>query len=143
MTRSSPSACPTGGRALSVFNFFEPSYALPGEIAQAGLLSPEFLIATETTVVGGANLHLAVLGAGGAGGQLVLDLAAFLRPQVADDEALLDRVDLLFFARAMSEETRDTLRDALADADFPRPREQRVLTLLWLASLAPESVVQK
>ena len=130
-------------RAPTVFNFFEPGYALPGEIAQAGLLSPEFQIATETTVVGGANLHLAVLGAGGAGGQLALDLAAFLRPQVANDEALLDRVDLLFFARAMSEETRDALRDALADADFPRPREQRVLTLLWLASLAPESVVQK
>ena len=130
-------------RAPTVFNFFEPSYALPGEIAQAGLLSPEFQIATETTVVGGANLHLAVLGTGGTGGQIVLDLAPFLRPQVANDEALLDRVDLLFFARAMSAETRDTLRDALADADFPRQREQRVLTLLWLASVAPESTVQK
>ncbi|HEX9945755.1 MAG TPA: DUF1800 family protein, partial [Thermoanaerobaculia bacterium] len=29
-------------RAPTVFNFFEPSYALPGEIAQAGLVSPEF-----------------------------------------------------------------------------------------------------
>lgn len=130
-------------RAPTVFNFFEPGFALPGEIAQAGLVSPEFQIATETTVVGAANLHLAVLGGASGNGPLRFDLAPFKPPQAASDAALLDRVNLLFFAGAMSPETRATLAAALADPDFPRQADPRVLTLLWLASLAPESTVQK
>jgi uncharacterized protein (DUF1800 family) len=130
-------------RAPTVFNFFEPSYALPGEIAQAGLVSPEFQIATETTVVGAANLHLALLGLTGQNRPLRFNLAPFQPPQTSNEEALLDRVDLLFFAGAMSDATRATLRGALADPDFPSQAEPRALTLLWLASLAPESVVQK
>jgi uncharacterized protein (DUF1800 family) len=39
----------------SVFNFFQPVYAQPGVIASAGLVSPEFQITSETTVVGEAN----------------------------------------------------------------------------------------
>jgi hypothetical protein len=130
-------------RAPTVFNFFEPGFALPGEIAQAGLVSPEFQIATETTVVGAANLALTVLGGAGRNGPLRFDLTPFQPPRAPTDEALLDRVDLLFFAGSMSDATRGILRGALADPDFPRPSDQRVLTLLWLASLAPESAVQK
>ena len=130
-------------RAPTVFNFFEPGYALPGEIAEAGLVSPEFQITTETTIVGAANLALAVLGGAGRSGPIRVDLTPFLPPQAPTEEALLDCVDLLFFAGGMSEATRGILRDALADADFPRQTEERVLTLVWLASLAPESVVQK
>ncbi|MFL6260007.1 MAG: DUF1800 family protein [Thermoanaerobaculia bacterium] len=130
-------------RSPTVFNFFEPGYALPGEIAQSGLVSPEFQIATETTVVGAGNFLKAVLGAGGPTSLLVLNLAPFQTPQVASDEALLDRVNQLLFAGAMSDATRATLRGALADPAFPRQANPRVITLLWLASLAPESVVQK
>ena len=133
-------------RSPTVFNFFEPGYALPGEIAEAGLVSPELQIATETTVVGGANLHRLLLGAAGLGGQagpLRADLSYFLPPQARDDEALLDRVDLLLFGRSMSEGTRATLRAALADPGFPRQGSQRVLELLWLAGIAPESAVQR
>jgi uncharacterized protein (DUF1800 family) len=130
--------------APTVFNFFEPGYALPGEIAQAGLVSPEFQIATETTVVGAGNLALAVLGGGaGRNGQLRFDLTPFQPPHVAGDTALLDRIDLLFFGGAMSDQTRGILAAALADPDFPRTASERVLTLIWLASMAPESVVQK
>lgn len=130
-------------RAPSVFNFFDPGYALPGEIAIAGLVSPEFQIATETTVVGAANLHLAVLGGAERNAPLLFNLAPFKPPQTPTDEALLDRIDLLLFAGSMSDATRGILRGALADPDFPRLGDRRVLTLIWLANLAPESVVQK
>lgn len=39
----------------SVFNFYQPVYAQPGPIAAAGLVSPEFQIASETTVIGESN----------------------------------------------------------------------------------------
>ncbi|HSU80948.1 MAG TPA: DUF1800 family protein, partial [Thermoanaerobaculia bacterium] len=130
-------------RSPTVFNFFEPGYALPGEIAQSGLVSPEFQIATETTVVGAGNYLKGILGAGGPASLLVLNLAPFQSPQVTSDDALLDRVNQLLFAGAMSDATRGILRGALADPAFPRQANPRVITLLWLASLAPESVVQK
>ncbi len=41
--------------APSVFNFFKPSFAQPGEIRSAGLVSPEFQIATDTTLVSAPN----------------------------------------------------------------------------------------
>jgi uncharacterized protein (DUF1800 family) len=127
--------------APTVFNFFEPSYALPGEVATAGLVSPEFQIATETTIVGAANVHRALFGNGT--GALMFDLTPFQPPQVTTDSALLDKVSLVLYAGAMSDATRGILTTALADPDFPRQADQRVLTLLWLASLSPESVVQK
>jgi uncharacterized protein (DUF1800 family) len=130
-------------RAATVFNFFTPDYALPGEIAAAGLVSPEFEIATETTVVGVANFLGAVLQPGFARQRLNVDLSPFTPPQVTTDEALLDRVDLLFCGGVMTAETRDILQDALASADFPKPRDARVLRLLWLANLAPEGAVEK
>jgi hypothetical protein len=107
------------------------------------LASPEFQIATETTVEGAGNLLKGVLGAGGPTSQLILNLAPFQSPQVANDDALLDRVNQLVFAGAMSDATRGILRGALTDPAFPRQANPRVITLLWLASLAPESVVQK
>ncbi|HEV8630699.1 MAG TPA: DUF1800 family protein [Thermoanaerobaculia bacterium] len=130
-------------RAPTVFNFFEPTFALPGEIAQAGLVSPEFQISTETTVVGAANLAQAVLG-NGRNGPFAFVLTPFVPPQVGSDDALLDKVDLLLFAGGMSDQTRAILKTALADPDFPHATpEQKVATLFWLAGIAPESVVQK
>jgi uncharacterized protein (DUF1800 family) len=41
--------------APSVFNFFKPNFAQPGEIRNAGLVSPEFQIATDTTLVSAPN----------------------------------------------------------------------------------------
>ena len=43
-------------RAPTVFNFFDPSYSQPGAVQQAGLVSPEFQIIYETTVMNAANM---------------------------------------------------------------------------------------
>ncbi|MDB6148490.1 MAG: hypothetical protein JWO45_2154, partial [Spartobacteria bacterium] len=42
-------------RSPTVFNFFEPNYSQPGAIAAAGLVSPEFQITTDTTVINSIN----------------------------------------------------------------------------------------
>jgi len=41
--------------APTVFNFFDPAYAQPGPIAEAGLVSPELQIINETSVFGSTN----------------------------------------------------------------------------------------
>lgn len=43
-------------RSPTVFNFFDPSYTAPGGIQQAGLVSPEFDIIYETTIINAQNM---------------------------------------------------------------------------------------
>jgi uncharacterized protein (DUF1800 family) len=50
--------CAFGQRPLgapSVFNFYEPDYAAPGEISERGLVSPEFQIINESSAILAAN----------------------------------------------------------------------------------------
>jgi uncharacterized protein (DUF1800 family) len=47
--------------APSVFNFYEPGYAAPGTISDAGITSPEFQIFAETTAISQANRHNSIL----------------------------------------------------------------------------------
>ncbi len=42
-------------RSPTVFNFFEPDYSSPGVLAQAGLITPEFQLTSDTTVIRQAN----------------------------------------------------------------------------------------
>lgn len=45
----------TAMRSPTVFNFFEPDYRFPGILAQAGLITPEFQLTSDTTVMRQAN----------------------------------------------------------------------------------------
>ena len=47
--------------APSVFNWFLPDYVLPGPLAAAGLVAPEFQVMTESNVVNIVNEHYATL----------------------------------------------------------------------------------
>jgi hypothetical protein len=42
-------------RSPTVFNFFEPDYRAPGMLAQAGLITPEFQLTSDTTSIRQAN----------------------------------------------------------------------------------------
>ena len=51
-------------RAPTVFNFFEPDYRSPGILAQAGLITPEFQLTSDTSVMRQANfLYNGIFGA--------------------------------------------------------------------------------
>jgi len=43
-------------RSPTVFNFFAPSYSQPGVVQQAGIVSPEFQIIYETTIINAQNM---------------------------------------------------------------------------------------
>ncbi|MFN4020579.1 MAG: DUF1800 family protein [Erythrobacter sp.] len=103
-------------RAPSVFNFFRPGYVPTNtEIANRGLLAPEFQLVNETSVAGYVNfLERAITGGRTPVADIVLDFSA----EVAiaqDSAALLDRLDLLLTGKQLSMNVRDTIRSAMED----------------------------
>ena len=129
-------------QAPTVFNFFEPTYAQPGPIAEGGLVSPELQIINETSVFGSTNFLRGVLeGYADDDAEVFLDYSYLT--SAGSNSVLLDRVNLLFYAGQMSSETRAILNTALSDPDFPDEPIERALTLVWLVSLSPEFIVQR
>ena len=154
------------GQSPSVFNFFSPFYAPPGEIAQAGLVAPELQLANE-------NLHTQLSGVffnqshyqtsrsqWTRGDSTFIDVEDEMR--AADDvDSLIDLVakKLLGSADAMSpalrEETRRQLRRWKADQTyvdnqygtrkehFEYFRQNRVGDALYLILTSPEFAVQQ
>ncbi|HEX7182161.1 MAG TPA: DUF1800 family protein [Thermoanaerobaculia bacterium] len=130
-------------QAPTVFNFFDPVYSQPGPVAEAGIVSPELQIITETSVFGSANFLHSVIFEGYANDDAYVTLDDSYLTSAGSDAALLDRVNLLFYAGQMAPETRTIFAEALADPDFPDDPQERVRTLVWLVSLSPEFVVQR
>ncbi|HKH47185.1 MAG TPA: DUF1800 family protein [Thermoanaerobaculia bacterium] len=129
-------------QAPTVFNFFEPTYAQPGAIAEAGIVAPELQITNETSVFGTANFLRGIL-EGYADDDTEVTLDYSYLTSAGSTTVLLDRVNLLFYSGGMSSETRTIFAEALADRDFPTNPVERALTLVWLVSLSPEFVVQR
>ncbi|ASJ90443.1 DUF1800 domain-containing protein [Porphyrobacter sp. CACIAM 03H1] len=103
-------------RSPSVFNFFRPGYFPTNtEIANRGLLAPEFQLVNETSVAGYVNfIERALTGGRAPVADLALDFAAEVG--IAQDAgALLDRLDLLLTGRQLSSGVRDTIRTAMED----------------------------
>jgi hypothetical protein len=136
-------------RSPSVFNFFRPGYFPPNtEIANRGLLAPEFQLVNETSVAGYVNfLERAITGGRAPVADIVLDFSAEIA--IAQDApALLDRLDLLLTGRQLSQSVRDTVRSAMEDvavtatsSDADKRRRVQIGTALILAST--DYLVQK
>jgi uncharacterized protein (DUF1800 family) len=139
-------------RSPTVFNFYLPNYALPGEIATAGLVSPEFQITTDTYLTRlsnelGGKVFWAWFGNSGLGSwdpvQVDLTRDLVLADQPA---ALLDRYNLLFMGGTMSAGMRSTLLAHLNDIapnSWEGWRRERVQDALWLILTSPEYVVER
>jgi uncharacterized protein (DUF1800 family) len=134
----------------TVFNFYLPNYQLPGEIASAGLYSPEFQITTDTFITRldneiGVKIFYAYLGPSpGSWDPVRVDLARDIA--IAHDAAaLIDRYNLLFMAGRMSTQMRTVLLNHLngMGAANTTERRQRVQDALWLILTSPEYVVEK
>ncbi len=130
-------------RSPSVFNFFLPDYAQPGEVADAGIASPELQIASETSVIRTANLfrNLIYRGYGSAEHRIVLDFTA--EQALADDPAaLVDHLNTRLFGGGLSRGVRDIVIEAVTGVAATRPLD-RVRMAAYLLVTAPEYVVQK
>ena len=131
----------------SVFNFFSPFYAPPGEIKDRGLVAPELQIATEfqntlltnlfalyTFVNNQQNPNL-------RDDQIAIDLAAELA--VADDpEALIDLVDGKLLGGEMSAPLRSEIAGMLAEIPASEGLA-RAAEAVYLAVTSPEYAYQR
>ncbi|MCX7557125.1 DUF1800 family protein [Xanthomonadaceae bacterium JHOS43] len=149
--------------APSVFNFFRPDFAQPGEIRDTGLVSPEFQIHTDTQLVSapnylgwrifyfwqGSNYSVAQ-----ADEETLMDYSA-LRALSSDPAALVDHLDLVMMSGQMSGYMRDLLIDRLngplpdsipgmsGGSTEQRRAVFRVQQALYLIVTSPEFSIQK
>ena len=130
--------------APSVFNFFLPTHSPAGLLADAGLVAPEFQITNSTSIVQVTNivdvvlLGDVVMGVPEHFGQVSLDLAEFEALAAQSNDALLDRLDLLFTYGALSPDTRaaiSTIMDEIDDVNF------RMKTAIYMLLSSPDYAV--
>ncbi|MFT4768732.1 MAG: hypothetical protein ACI8RN_001870, partial [Glaciecola sp.] len=131
--------------APSVFNFYSPSHQPIGEIAEQGLVSPEFQITNSNSIVEISNLmRYAVVG------DLVNDLSdpPFFKASLAlddylplaeDPEALLERLDTVFTYGTLSQDTRNAILELVRLLDEP---ELRVRIAAYLLLISPDYAVE-
>jgi uncharacterized protein (DUF1800 family) len=128
--------------APSVFNYYPPDYTL----SQSGVNSPEFAIYNSATAMNRANTvystvyttiqpDATVYGATGT----QFDLSSFTSV-AATPSALLDRIVETLFGGRISTQARSTIETAIS-AVPASDALGRVRMALYLAALAPESVV--
>jgi hypothetical protein len=129
--------------APSVFNFFSPNYGQPGAIAQAGIVSPEFQITTDTTVITSANyMRWSVYRAADSNpDSLVLDLSALV-PLASNPGGLVDSLNNLLMGGEMSSAMQDIVVNAVTQLPASNPLE-RAQTAVHLLVTSPEFLIEK
>ncbi|MCB1614341.1 MAG: DUF1800 family protein, partial [Xanthomonadales bacterium] len=141
-------------RATSVFNFYEPDYQQPGEIADAGLYSPEFQILNESTFISMSDEFWRRIFSGynatsaTTTGFATPNNAAYLSPTVIDampagHAELVEELNQRLLYGSMSDSMRGKLvallDTGMADADHRR----KVLNLIHLIAISSEFAVQQ
>jgi uncharacterized protein (DUF1800 family) len=137
-------------RSPSVFNFFRPDYAPPGAIQNAGMVSPEFQIATETNIMAGTNFFFSTLVSQYPPSfpwqtYQRVDIDA-LMPLSNDPDSLVAWLNDRLMSGQMSDVMRSTISVRLAqivNADTLGQQTQRVVEALYYVMSAPEYKVQK
>ncbi|MEO7098254.1 MAG: DUF1800 family protein [Luteolibacter sp.] len=127
----------------SVFNFYTPVYQAPGDIRNAGLVSPGFQIVNTYSAVSFPNLLWDYLHDGMKAGwdwNFPFDYRDSLN-LAENPDALVDQSNLLICAGSMTSRTRGIMLGALANPALSQ--KDRVALAIWIAMTSPEGVVQK
>jgi len=140
--------------APTVFNFYEPDYAQPGEIQNAGLYSPEFQILNESTAITAADELWRRVFAGytfpsstATNYAVPANTASLPVAQIdalpADGAGLVDELNKRLLFGQMSPTMRGKLI-TLADVDLASTDKRRkALNLIHLIAISPEFAVQR
>jgi uncharacterized protein (DUF1800 family) len=150
-------------RSGSVFNFFRPGYVPPQtSMAIDGLVAPEFQLVNESSVGGYLNRMQSVIRNGiyvnapelaqsGSTGNNGYDIKAAYTEElklVLDPVALVDRLNLLLCAGALSQATRTTIMNAIStitvnSTSSDDVKLNRVCAAVLLVMSGAEYLIQK
>jgi uncharacterized protein (TIGR03437 family) len=131
-------------RAPTVFNFYEPTYSHPGVLASAGLVSPEFQITNDTSVIGISTFFHYVSRDGFKWERdkpLLPDYSA-LNAIAGNVTQLIDTLNLTMTAGGMSAGLRTNLINETSKIPANDP-QKRVTNAVHLILTAPDYVIQK
>ncbi len=132
-------------RAQTVFNFYTPDYAAPGEIASAGLNSPEFEITIETTVISTANfLRTLIYNGQGVGTEKVnLDLSAYTSLASTNPSLLIDQLNVLLMAGQLDAGAKAEILTAVTAVSAADGGTNRVRAAVYLLTTSPQFSTQR
>ena len=144
-------------RSPTVFNFFKPDFAQPGEVATRGLVSPEFQILTDTMIVATPNYLFHEVFCDYTGSDdcwasddpstMQLNEARDAELAASDPAALVDQYSTLLMAGQMSPFMRDVLIARLNQMTTDDYGDElglrRVEHALYLILNSPEYSIQK
>jgi uncharacterized protein (DUF1800 family) len=137
--------------AMTVFNFFSPTYSPPGAMAAAGLVAPEleitdseFSMRVPNTILEILDRYLPrqILPASGPSPYLAPDFSAYL-PNARNPSALVDQLNLLLCANQMSSVTRTSVLATLNSFTAAVPDLVRVRSAIHIVAVSPDSALQK
>ncbi len=140
--------------ASSVFNFYEPDFQQPGEIANAGLFSPELQIVDESTAISAADALYTFVFSGyntnpaASTPFTTPNNRAYLPPEAIDqlpesNSAMLDALNTRLLAGQMLPQTRTTLMTLLDVGMATADKRRRALSAIHLIAMSPEFAVQR
>ena len=131
-------------RSPTVFNFFRPDYVLPGPLAAAGLVAPEYEITDATYAISVPNfLRGFVFNVAGTNPDTVVLNLSHEQSLVATPSALLDHLNQVMCGGNLTAATRTrvtTMLTALPSNTSTLERAQRAILVL---ATSPDGSVQK
>lgn len=153
-------------RSPTVFNFFLPDYQFPGILSNAGLITPEFELTAETSVIRQANfiysgLFTTALGVAGlesfkgGGRDIIVDLRPWMGngpgglPWVHNNNlnALIDELNTRLMGGQLPPSAKTLIRNYVATQAYTTPTtnqlRDRVRSVVHLIVSSPDFTIQK
>ncbi|MDZ4286404.1 MAG: DUF1800 family protein [Prosthecobacter sp.] len=136
-------------KSLSVFNFYLPAYAPPGEIQSAGLVAPEMQVVNATSAISAPNYYYTAIlsglhrwGVADPDRNVKLNLAHELT-LVDDPDALIRRLDMALTGGTLTPKLQQVIREAVEriSSSSWEYENERLRLAIWLIVTSPEYCV--
>jgi len=146
--------------STTVFNFFYPDYQYPGEMARAGMTTPEFQLSNDSNTMNLTNaVTTMTIGSGNPGGfssyksnAITLDLSSHMTPAKTDNNgipALVDQMGTLLTGGNLTSSARTTVIDYATSLPFTTgaptasQMRDRVRAIIHLITTSAEFAIQR
>ena len=131
-------------RSPTVFNFFRPDYVLPGALASAGLVAPEYEITDATYAISVPNfLRTFIFNAAGTNPDTVVLNLSYEQSLVATPSALLDHLNQVMCGGNLAAATRTRVTTMLAALPSNTSALERAQRAILVLATSPDGSVQK